>query len=383
MRVPGFWRMAAIGMTSKLAASMLSLSLLLLVSSSASYGTAGLAVSCSALGQGLTAPLRGRLIDRYPIRPVLLGCLSVYLTVTIALIVTVRGGGGITAVCALAAAGGATAPPVAVMMRSIWHSVTDGTTLSTAMALDASMMGAALIVGPVLAGWLSLSLSPLLPYAAIAAMTVTSVGLVVVNFSAAPARSTSAGHWLGPLASPPLRRLLAADALFVMAVTAMDVGLPIYARQVHAVELTGLYLGILAVGSVLGSFVLGAATQLLPRGLKLPVLLGVFAVGAAALAVATRLSPVVVLLVCPVAGLVIGSLFATLRTAGGEIAPKGHVTETMSWLSTLDMVGGAAGAAVFARLADVEGSTTAFVFVPALIVTAAAVSCRTQARQRH
>ncbi len=56
MQVPGFWRMAVIGMASKLAASMTSLSMLLLVSSAYSYGTAGLAVSCSALGQGLTAP---------------------------------------------------------------------------------------------------------------------------------------------------------------------------------------------------------------------------------------------------------------------------------------------------------------------------------------
>ncbi|MEU1226202.1 hypothetical protein [Streptomyces sp. NPDC005828] len=86
LRVPGFWRMAVIGMTSKLAASMTGLSLLLLVSSSHSYGTAGLAVSCSTLGQGLTAPLRGRLIDRLPVRPVLFSCLAVNLTAVIAVI---------------------------------------------------------------------------------------------------------------------------------------------------------------------------------------------------------------------------------------------------------------------------------------------------------
>ncbi|MEV8017094.1 hypothetical protein AB0O76_12240 [Streptomyces sp. NPDC086554] len=135
--MPGFWRLATIGMTSKLAASMTSLSLLLLVSSAYSYGTAGLAVSCSTLGQGLTAPLRGRLIDRYPVRPVLLSCLAAHLTATIAVILTVRSGGNATLICSLAAAVGATAPPVAVMMRSVWHSVTTSTTLNTAMALDA------------------------------------------------------------------------------------------------------------------------------------------------------------------------------------------------------------------------------------------------------
>ncbi|GHC89618.1 MFS transporter [Streptomyces flavofungini] len=380
--VPGFWRMATIGMTSKLASSMAGLSLLLLVSSTYSYGTAGVAVSCSTLGQGLTAPLRGRLIDRYPVGPVLLGCLFAHLTVTAALIVSARGGGNTTVVCALAAAMGSTAPPVAVMMRSLWHSATTGTTLSTAMALDASMMGAALIVGPVLASWLSLSLSPVMSYAAITAMTATTVTLVIKS-PAVPARSGRTGHWLGPLASPSLRRLLVADALFVMAVTAVDVVLPIYAREEHAVELTGLYLGSLAVGSVLGSFALGAVPQLPSRSLELPVLLGVFAIGAAALAVATQFSPVAVLTACPVAGLLIGSLFAVLRTRGGDLAPKGRVTETMSWLSTFDMAGGAAGAAVFAQLADSKGSRTALVAVPVLAVMAAAVSWRARTRQRQ
>ncbi|GAA1102549.1 MFS transporter [Kitasatospora arboriphila] len=374
--VPGFWRMAVIGMTSKLAASMTGLSLLLLVSGPRSYGTAGLAVSCSALGQGLSAPLRGRLVDRLPIRPVLLGCLAAHLAATIAVILAVRNAAGTVLVCSLAAAVGASAPPVAVMMRSVWHSVTTGTTLRTAMALDASMTGAALIIGPVLAGWLGLSLSPLLPYAAITTLTVTGVILVVVNSSAVVVPPAAAGHLRGLWASPALRRLLAAEALFVTAVTALDVVLPIHARQENAAGLAGLYLGGLAVGSVVGSFALGTATNRLSPGLALPVLLGVFALGCAALAVAAGLSPTAVLLVCPVAGLVIGSLFALLRTTGGDLAPAGQVTETMSWLSTVDLAGGAAGAAVFAHLADAEGSRTALVLVPVVAATAAVAGRR-------
>ncbi|MFB6808603.1 MFS transporter [Streptomyces sp. NPDC056387] len=380
MSAPGFWRMCAAGMASKLAAGMTGLSLLLLIGGSHSYGTAGLAVSCSTLGQGLTAPLRGRLVDRRPARPVLLGCLAVHLAATLTVIVTVRSGGGATAICALAAAVGASAPPVAVMMRSVWHGVATGATLNTAMALDASMTGAALIVAPVLAGWLSLSLSPLLPYAAIAALTVLAV-VLVVRCPSVREPSAAAGHWPGPLASSALRRLLVADALFVMAVTAVDVVLPVYARQAHAAALTGPYLGGLAVGGVVGSFALGPATKRLPRGSALAVLLGLFALGCAVLAVAVRLSPILVLLVCPVAGLVVGTLFAVLRTTGGELAPAGRVTETMSWLSTVDMVGGAAGAAVFARLADAQGGPTALALVPVPIVAAAVVSRRVRTRR--
>lgn len=48
-------------------------------------------------------------------------------------------------------------------MRTVWHNAAERGMLGTAMALDSSMMGAALITGPVLAGWLSLSFSGAAP----------------------------------------------------------------------------------------------------------------------------------------------------------------------------------------------------------------------------
>ncbi|MGW6054905.1 MFS transporter [Streptomyces sp. NPDC055189] len=376
MDLPDFWRLAAVGMASKLPPGMVGLSLLLLVGRDHSYGTAGLAVSALAVGQGTTAPLRGRLIDRCAVPPVLLGCLAGYLTATLALVLAVRGSGSLPVVLALAAAMGASAPPVAVMMRSVWHRSADSGTLATAMALDSSMMGTALIAGPVLAGWLSLSVSPVAPFAVVAVLTAAAVGLLV-NSPHPPLRSTRPGHWLGPLASAPLRRLLAADALFVMTVTAVDVVLPLYAREYHAAGFTGLYLGVLSVGSVLGSLALGAVPNLLSRGPKISVLLGVFAAGTAALTPAAGMSPLAVLAVCPLAGLAIGCTFAALRTRGGDLAPEGRVTETMSWLSSLDMVGGAVGAAVFAHVAAGEGSRTALLLIPAVALLAAAIGWST------
>ncbi|MFH8753024.1 MFS transporter [Streptomyces rimosus] len=372
MAVPGFWRNALVGMISKLPPSMVTLSLLLLVGRDYSYGTAGLMVSGSAIGQGVTAPLRGRLIDRYAPRPVLLGCLTAYLTVTALLLFMVRNGGPVPVILITAVGLGATAPPVAVMMRSVWYSAGEGATLTTAMALDSSMMGAALITGPVLAGWLSLSVSPVAPFFVTATLTALSVLLLLVHAPAAPRSAAGAGrHWLGPLASPPLRRLLAASGLFVTAVTAVDVLLPLYAKEHDAGAYTGLYLGALSVGSVVGSFGLGAVPDLLARGPKAFVLLIVFVLGTGVLCLGTRLSPEMVLLLCPVAGLAIGSTFGTLRTIGGDLAPPGRMTETMSWLSSLDLAGGAVGAAVFAHFAAVRGSGTALLVVPAVALLAA------------
>ncbi|MFF1697619.1 hypothetical protein ACFVXC_29050 [Streptomyces sp. NPDC058257] len=83
----------------------------------------------------------------------------------------------------------------------------------------------------------------------------------------------------------------------------------------------------------------------------------------------------------PLAGLVIGCTFATLRTTGGDLAPDGRVTETMSWLSSLDMVGGALGAAVFARLAVAEGSSTALLLVSAVTLLTSVIGCNTRTRR--
>ncbi|KWT60713.1 MFS transporter [Streptomyces albus subsp. albus] len=348
---------------------MVELSLLLLVSRRYSYGTAGLAVACLAVGQCVTAPLRGRLIDRHSPRTVLLGCLAGYTAATALVIVTASGSGSATAVLVMSAALGVTSPPIAVLMRTVLHNIAAQGMFTTAMALGSAMMGTALVTGPLLAGWLSLSFSAVVPLVVIAVLTAFVVCLLLDT--EVPARPAGRRHWLGPLTSAPLRRLLIADGLFVLAVTATDVLLPIYAKEHDAAVFTGACLSALSVGSVLGSLVLGTMPRFLARGPKLSVLLLVFAAGGGALALGAGLSPVAVLILSPVAGLVLGSVFGTLRTVGSDLAKEGEVTETMSWLTSLDMAGGAIGAAVFAHLAAAEGSRTALAWVPAVVLLSA------------
>ncbi|WP_405656258.1 MFS transporter [Streptomyces sp. RK9] len=369
--VPGFWRIAATGMLSKLPTGMASLGLLLLISHHHSYGVAGLAMSCAAIGQGLTAPGRGRLVDRCSHRPVLLCCLAGQVGAVALLVVCARDQGPLLRLLALATLLGACAPPVAVMMRTVWQGVA-ARALGPAMALDSAMTGAALIFGPALAGRLGVSVSPGAPLLVVGVLSAGAVwSLLGLPVARGP---VGRGLGAGPLRSAPLRRLLAVNGLFVCAVTGMDVVLPSYARKRGAAAYAEWCLGALSVGSVAGGLALGLCLPCREgRGRRIGVLLCVFAAGAGALACAARVSPPVVLLVCPVAGLAIGSVFAALRTTGGELAPEGRVTETMSWLSTLDLAGGAVGAAAFAQLAVVAGSGTALVAVAGVAVLAAAV----------
>lgn len=220
---------------------------------------------------------------------VLLGCLAAYTAATVLLILAASDHGPAPAVLVTSAALGAASPPTAVLMRTVWHHAAEHDMLTTAMALDSAMMGTALITGPVLASWLSLSFSGVVPLIVIAVMTAVVVFLLL-DTPASP-RPAVRRHWLGPLTSAPLRRLLIADGLFVLAVTATDVLLPIYAKEYDAAVYTGAYLAALSIGSVLGSLVLGAAPRLLAHGPKLSVLLCVFAAGGGTLALAAQFSP--------------------------------------------------------------------------------------------
>ncbi|GGX88140.1 MFS transporter [Streptomyces hiroshimensis] len=374
---PGFRRIAAAALASKLPAGMVPLSLLLLIGREYSYGVAGLAVSSLAVGEGLTAPLRGRLADRRSPRVVLPVCLAGYLTAGALLLLAVAHGVSAVAICCLTAVVGATVPPVGIMMRSVWFASAGARTLPTAMALDTTLTNAALITGPVLTGWLSLSVSGFAPFAAIAALMAGAVG-VLTGFPLAPRPARPGHRAAGPLASAPLRRLMAAHGLFVVAITVVDVVLPLHAQASGAAGYAGLYLGAMSVGSILGSLALGAAPALLSRGPRISVLLCAFAAGAGLLALAARLSPLTVLLVCPVAGAVVGSAFGTLYTLAGDLAPEGRVTETMAWLSSLNQAGGAVGAAAGAHVAAAQGGGTALLLVPAVALLAAAIGWKTK-----
>ncbi|MFE0137874.1 hypothetical protein ACFWY6_40890 [Streptomyces sp. NPDC059037] len=54
----------------------------------------------------------------------------------------------------------------------------------------------------------------------------------------------------------------------------------------------------------------------------------------------------------------------------------------MSWLSSVDMAGGAIGAAVFAHVAVAEGSRSALLLIPAVLCLAAVIGWSTRERGR-
>ncbi|MDJ1134784.1 MFS transporter [Streptomyces iconiensis] len=379
LAIPRAHHMALASLLSKLPISMVAISVLLLVSPHYSYGMAGVAVSSMLVAGALTAPYRGRLVDRYSARGMLLFFLGAYLAALTGLAWSASERVPVGVVLACAALIGASLPPVNMLMRTLWKAVTTEHTLTSAISLESVTMDLALIAGPALATWLSLSVSPVLPFVVCGVFVTGAVGLILglVGDRGAPAADDRPRDWLGPLRSAPLRRIFLAQFLFCLALTAIEVTLPLYARQHHAVGYTGVYLGAIAVGSIVGGLAVGAAPRMLPRARRLPLLLVSYAVGTALLALAASVSPLMVLLACPVAGLAIGSTFAAIMMTGGDLAPKGFDNETQGWTSSLTQVGSAAGAAAGSGAAVATSSLTVLSAVPAVVLLAVLMAWNT------
>jgi MFS family permease len=369
--VPGVRRMLIAGLLAKLPGTMVSLSLLLYLGPRYSYVIGGLAISCMAIGLGLSAPVRGRLMDRYPFRPILISCLVLYL-ITLGLLTTVAATRGpAPLVLVLAAVSGIISPPVGIMMRTLWRELVGERQLVTAMALDAATSDLVHIAGPALATWICLSLSGEVAFASFGALMVVAVVLVLsLPNIPMPARRPGKGHWAGPLRSAPLRRLLVAHAVFSAMIIAIDVVISMLNVERGTAGYIGIQIGALSVGSIVGSLALGAFPGMLARGPKLSVLITVFAAGVALLAVTSQLSPLAMTLACPITGLAYGSTFGALFTTGGDLAPKGNAAETQAWMGSLMQAGAAVGAWAAAGIS----SMTALCVIPLIALLTAGLT---------
>ncbi|HEV2060558.1 MAG TPA: hypothetical protein VGR11_14475, partial [Solirubrobacteraceae bacterium] len=126
-----------------------------------SYAAAGLVAAALAAGVAIVTPVLGRLIDRVGQAAVLLPC-AVVSPLGLAAIAI---GGADAPVGALAAVGfvaGGSTPPVLSCLRSMWPVLLEGDAalIRTGLTIDALLLEAAFIAGPVLAAGLIAAVSP-------------------------------------------------------------------------------------------------------------------------------------------------------------------------------------------------------------------------------
>ncbi|MFJ7592115.1 MFS transporter [Streptomyces sp. NPDC097617] len=336
---PGMAGCGVAALASKLQGSMFTLSLLLTVAATRSYGVAGAVAAVSALG-GIAAPARGRLLDRLPYAAVLWSAIALHGALVTLIVCNELAHGPLLLTFAAALAANTVAPPVGVLTRVMWRSVTSDETRSTALALDAVLADAGFIVGPLLVGVLS---SVLVPQAALGASVLVSVMATLLLLRALAGREPAKSigkeqNWRGSLTSVPLRLHLGCALFFSAAVGVVEVSL-----VSHGGELLGsVSVSVLSAGSIAGGLVIGALPPTRAAQVsRLPRLLLYLGLAATVLAVAGTSHPVVAIALTLTVGTAFGPCFVAVYGLTGDLAPAGTAAETQAWVGAA-LQGGAA-----------------------------------------
>ena len=362
--------------------------LTLVVATTGSYSSAGLAAGALGLAAAVGGPVVGWLADRYGQRPVcvLTAVLDAvgYLGVALAAL----GHAPTRLLAGCAALAGLATPQVGPLMRLRWVSLLarrrQPELLPTALAYEGAVDEVSFVAGPALVGLLALIGPP-------AAAILAAAGLVLVggvgfalHGTAAPsgavvpgARASGAGR-LGAgrsgavsspvdgrgavpqLALPPASVTILVLAMLLLGVVlgGAQTGVSALARTIGQPGAGGLIYAALGLGSASA----GIGTAWLPRRLGY---LTRYTGSAVALAVAGAgllvvHSPVPAMLLMALLGLAVGPYLVTGYGLAERIAPPGRGGLVMTLLASGIVAGVAVGSALAGRLADGYGFAGAF-----------------------
>ncbi|MEV0677273.1 MFS transporter [Actinosynnema sp. NPDC050436] len=374
LTTPGMRGPVIASLLARLPIAMVGLSMLLYVKlETGSFAAAGLVSAASLIGVAVGSIVQGRLMDRFgPTRP-LLGAVTLFVVFVTLAVIAVETRAPLGLLVPVAFAVGFNEPMVGSASRALWaHMVPAGSVRLAGYAYEAISMEVFFILGPGLAGLLVTA-----PWAGTG--VVIGAGSMVVGalwFALNPTvravqPDKTARSLLGALASPGMRTVALAALGFGVTIGFIEVAVPAAAEEAGHFGLGGLLLSLWSVSSVL--FGVLYAMKPFPKAmhLRLPVLLGGFALLSLLLAVPTTLIGLGLAL------LVVGTLItpqATTHSAAIEqVAPAGTATEAFGWVVTAVTVGLAVGQFLSGQLVEASGTGAAFLAAAAAGLAIAAL----------
>jgi predicted MFS family arabinose efflux permease len=328
-----------------------------------SFAVAGVVSGAYAICGAFSAPLLGRLVDRYGQTTVLISGAAL---TALVLVVTGRLPSDTPPrlLVALAGATGLATPPLAACVRTLLPAiVATPSRLPALFAFESTVLELTFVFGPPLALWLGVL------WSTGAALSLSGLVMLVATlvFAAQPAsrrwRPDPDEHRPrgGSLHSPAMRTLILILFGTGTVFGATEVGVTAAAKALGSTAAAGPLLGLWGVGSLLGGI---AATRLgggAQRGRGLTLLLGTLTLGHAALITTTSSVPAIAAVIL-LAGATIAPTVASIYGMVDRAAPAGTKTEAFSWLLTASSTGAAAGAAVGGALAQSAGAPATFAF---------------------
>ena len=376
-----------LGLFARLPLAMLTVGALTLVTSvSGSYAVGGAAAGAVGIGSALGAPVLGSLADRLGQRPVLLVSALFNAAAVAALILAaylVPGGREVAAaapVLAAAFVAGASCPQVGPLARVRWMALSSRGAggqpgdLDTALSYESTADELTFVMGPALVGILASLVSPWLPLAVAAALTLTLVPAFAAHRThrAVPrtpqpgtAASAAARQQRRPLTTGQRAATFAAVGLPVLAMVCMgtffgstQTSLSSFSASFATSELAGLLYAVMGLSSAAAALSVAYWPQRFSvnaRWLACAALM----TGLAALLLlpSTALPMILVLLVL---GLPVGPLMVTIFAIGGQVAPAGKLGTVMTALASGIVAGTAVGSSIAGQLAQSIGYSAAF-----------------------
>ena len=378
---PGAPALLASSIIARLPLAMFSIALLVNAQRlTGSFAVAGVVSGAYAISGAFSAPLLGRLVDRFG-QTVVLICGAMLTALLLIATGLLPPGTAPLVLVVLAMATGLATPPLEACIRTLLPVIVgDPEALPALFAFEATVLELTFVFGPPLALGLGAA------WSTGGALVVSGLVMLggTVAFAAQPAsRRWRPGHQLprprgGSLRSPAIRMLVLILIGTGTVFGATEVGVTAAAKALGSTAVGGPLLALWGLGSLLGGIVatrLGGGAR---RAGGLTVLLAALAVGHGALVLTTG-SAVAIGVVILLAGATIAPSDASISAMVDRAAPAGTQTEAFSWLFTASLTGAALGAAVAGAIAQSNGARGAFAFAGvagALTLVIAAIGSR-------
>jgi MFS family permease len=380
------------GFVGRLPMSMMGLGTVLLVqSSTGSYGVAGAVAACLAIASSAAAPLVGRWIDRLGQARVLLPSLAVHTVGLLTLLAAAHWRTPRWSLFAAATITGIAIPPVSSCVRARWALVAPDTArLQVAYALESVLDEVIFIVGPVLVTLLATAASPAVAVASTLAFVATGVLTFAAQRGTEPAPSARPAAdrvaTAGPaddsgnradrrrrsaIGVPGVRVVVTAFVALGAVFGALGVSMVAFAGEQGARGAAGPLLAVLAGASMCAGVVYGARGWRAPLHRRFAVALGLLAVGVVPLAIVDSVPLMAAAAV--LAGLAVSPSLISGYGLVERLSPSGALTEGLTWVSTAVGLGIAIGSSASGQLVDLRGAGWGFAVCLAGAAAAAVV----------
>ena len=371
LRTPGWAWWTAASFAARLPVTMVLIALVLAgEAATGSLATGAALAGTATAANGLTAPLRGRRLDRRELRAGLQRATLTGATAATALAIATAAQASAPVLFVLAAAFGVSLAGVNGGFRTLLSAVVPAAQLPRALTVEAVFVEVAFVTGPAAAGVLALALEPSVVLALMAASAATSAVLLTrVPTLPPPASRPPLAAWRTPGTWP----MFVIASTLGLAIGALEGALPARLDELaRDPELAGPLLALLAGGSAVGGLIAarrhdlaatpGPTAALLLAGLAVPLL------AAGTTTSLPALGALLVLAGAPIAPLnALGSILLQRRV------PEGRRSEGFAVYLAGALLGVGAGQLVAGAALPVTGAAPLIVVSGAVPLVAAAV----------